>query len=1240
MISIRKSITLIALLLSSAIMAQIPADYYASASGQTGNELKTVLYNIIKGHTEYPYTSSATDTWDILKEADKDPNNSQNVLGIYSVFSMDAAAEYNGGNGWNREHVWAKSRGDFGTSNGAGTDCHHLRAADISTNSARNNRNFAESNTQYIDGSGQYSGTTNAYTGPDWTWEPPASVKGDVARMIFYMATRYEGENGEPDLELTETLLSSTDKSPLHGKMSDLLLWHSQDPVDEVERTRNDVIYGYQNNRNPFIDHPEYVDEIWGTTSSGPYFTSTANTTILEGTNYSYSITTAGGSGNRALAASTIPSWLTLNNSGNGNATLTGVPSANDVGNHNVVLNVTDGTDNATQSFSITVSPAGGSGEVVFINEIHYDNSSTDQGEAIELAGWSGLDLSGYSLVLYNGNGGASYNTTNLSGIFTDESNGFGFISFNISGIQNGAPDGVALVDGSNNVVQFLSYEGSMTATNGPANGQTSTNIGVYETSSTLVGYSLQLSGTGSQYSDFSWSSASSNTFGTVNSSQTMQGSAPNVAPTVSVTSPANGTDYSSLATINISANANDSDGSVTSVEFFVNGQSIGTDASSPYSINWTISNWGSYNLTATATDNEGALTTSTAISISATQPNQAPTVSISSPSNGAVYSNLDGISISASASDVDGTVSSVEFFVDGQSVGTDATSPFSVNWTIPNWGFYNLIAEATDNDGAQTLSTVINISAVEPVTGTVFINEIHYDNASTDQGEAIEVVGEAGVSLTNWKLELYNGNGGTLYDTENLSGTFTDDNNGFGFISFNMSGIQNGSPDGIALIDASGSVVQFLSYEGTFTATSGSANGMSSSDIGVSETSSTPVGESLQLTGTGLSYSEFTWVSPAGNTFGSLNNGQSFGTPNAAPSVSITSPSNWTQFDEGSSISISASAADIDGTISSVEFFIDGNSIGVDNSSPYSVNHTIGLGAYDITAEATDNLGAKTTSTIVSVIGNAVSSSVQLEYSDFESGWGNWTDGGGDCYRYTGGTYAWEGNAAAGIQDNSGAASSFYNTNGYDLTSYSSVEIDFYFYPRSMDNSNEDFWLQINNGSGWVTVATWARNIDFNNNTFYSSNVGMDASTYGFTSDVKFRFRCDASGNADDVYIDNITITAFTGGAGARMGTSNTEIETELAGARVDFEFDYIDSESSIIFPNPALDILNIQLAPGNDLSSIEIYSIEGELVFTELMMASNLLSVDISNLNSGMYILHLVKGDVIEMKKFAIKK
>ncbi len=247
--------------------AQIPAGYYDRAEDLKGSALKDSLYQIIKGHTEYAYTSSSsTDVWDILKETDRDTANPDNVILFYTGWSVDAAQEYNSGSGWSREHVWAKSRGDFGTDKGPGTDAHHLRPADISVNSARNSRWFDECSVPYVDGDGETGCFTSSTA---WVWEPRDAVKGDVARMLFYMATRYEGENGEPDLVLIDTIPSDDyTNEPVHALLSTLLKWHEADTVDSFERNRNEVVYSYQGNRNPFIDHPEWVNQIWGSDTS------------------------------------------------------------------------------------------------------------------------------------------------------------------------------------------------------------------------------------------------------------------------------------------------------------------------------------------------------------------------------------------------------------------------------------------------------------------------------------------------------------------------------------------------------------------------------------------------------------------------------------------------------------------------------------------------------------------------------------------------------------------------------------------------------------------------------------------------------------------------------------------------------------------------------------------------------------------------------------------------------------
>lgn len=158
-----------------------------------------------------------------------------------------------------------------------------------------------------------------------------------------------------------------------------------------------------------------------------------------------------------------------------------------------------------------------------------------------------------------------------------------------------------------------------------------------------------------------------------------------------------------------------------------------------------------------------------------------------------------------------------------------------------------------------------------------VFINEIHYDNASSDSNEGIEIAGPSGTNLSNYKLTLYNGGDNSTYGSViKLSGVIPNQSNGFGTLFFSIAGLQNGSPDGVAL-ENNGILIQFLSYEGTITAIDGIAAGQTSTDIGVSESGSTSVGESLQLKGTGATYEHFTWSGPSKSSYNAINSGQTF---------------------------------------------------------------------------------------------------------------------------------------------------------------------------------------------------------------------------------------------------------------------------------------------------------------------------------------------------------------------------
>ncbi|GAB6139717.1 ExeM/NucH family extracellular endonuclease [Methylosoma difficile] len=230
----------------------------------------------------------------------------------------------------------------------------------------------------------------------------------------------------------------------------------------------------------------------------------------------------------------------------------------------------------------------------------------------------------------------------------------------------------------------------------------------------------------------------------------------------------------------------------------------------------------------------------------------------------------------------------------------------------------------------------------------SVFINEIHYDNSGNDIGEAVEIAGPAGTDLTGWQLVRYNGNVPTAAVVYTLSAQTsalpasipgTLGSMGVVTVTFAADGLQNGGNDGIALVDGGGNVVQFLSYEGVTTTSTGAASGKTSTDIGVSETSSSPAGHSLQLTGSGNVYSDFTWTTPAPNTFGAANNGQTFTTITGSvnPSVSLAVSAKEGTETDTTVITVTATASEAVTSNQTVNLTVSGTNV---NAGDYSLNN------------------------------------------------------------------------------------------------------------------------------------------------------------------------------------------------------------------------------------------------------------------------------------------------------------
>lgn len=400
--------------------------------------------------------------------------------------------------------------------------------------------------------------------------------------------------------------------------------------------------------------------------------------------------------------------------------------------------------------------------DTVWITEFHYDNGGTDVDEFVEVSGPAGTDFTGWSIVLYNGNGGSVYDTDPLpAGSAAPCGSGLvlAVLSYPSNGIQNGAPDAIALVDPSGAVRDFVSYEGELTAANGPAAGLTAPDIGVAEPGNEM-GTSLQ------RASDGTWQAPRPATKGACNEEPVPPGEIVTVVVEPSAPLALVG------GTVSLSAAGFDAEGRAAATSF----------------------TW-------------------------------------------------------ASADEAVATVDASTGVATGHAAG-------------------EVLISATAANGVRG---EVTLRVARPGSGagdTAWINEIHYDNAGTDAGEAIEVAAPAGTDLAGWSLVLYNGSNGKAYDTSPLPASVTatcgSEELVLAVVTYPSNGIQNGPPDAIALVDAAQRVVDFRSYEGVLVAADGPAAGLTSVDIGTSQTNAEE--------GTSLQRTPLRWTRSLPATFGACN--------------------------------------------------------------------------------------------------------------------------------------------------------------------------------------------------------------------------------------------------------------------------------------------------------------------------------------------------------------------------------
>lgn len=252
------------------LVAQVPSNYYLSAEGKSGKELKTALHNIIRQGKRLGYGSGSGKTWSGFEVADLHPDGY--VWDMYSLNKRFFPGGAKAPGGMNIEHSVAKSWWG-GTNNDAYKDLYHLNPSDIAANSARSNYPLGINNgSTFSNGSIKVGKNTYGTEYSGLSFEPLDEYKGDFARAYLYMFTCYENFTWTGTSAPSMLVAHETWPMLRNWARNMLLEWHYNDPVSRKERNRMEAIYKLQSNRNPYIDHPELVGFIWGTSSTQPWY--------------------------------------------------------------------------------------------------------------------------------------------------------------------------------------------------------------------------------------------------------------------------------------------------------------------------------------------------------------------------------------------------------------------------------------------------------------------------------------------------------------------------------------------------------------------------------------------------------------------------------------------------------------------------------------------------------------------------------------------------------------------------------------------------------------------------------------------------------------------------------------------------------------------------------------------------------------------------------------------------------
>jgi hypothetical protein len=621
----------------------------------------------------------------------------------------------------------------------------------------------------------------------------------------------------------------------------------------------------------------------------------------------------------------------------------------------------------------------------------------------------------------------------------------------------------------------------------------------------------------------------------------------------------------------------------------------------------------GTYILTYNVSDSSGNAASEITRTVIVNAPVVGCTGGISSFPYSESFENTLGLWTQSSSDDIDWTV-------DASGTPSSGTGP-----TSASLGTYYIYVEAS-SPNYPSRRAIINSPCFDlsGLTQATFSFDYHMYGAADMGTIDLEISNDEGASWTsvwnqtgnqgnswltvNINLNAYVGSGIQLRFNRFVGSTWQAD---IAIDSINLTGF--GGPDTTApVITLNGSSTINLEQGDTY-----SEQGASASDNVDGDISSNIIigGNTVNTNVVGTYLITYDVSDNAGNTATQVTRTVNVNLDSTAPIISLIGSSTINLNIGDTYTEQGATATDnFDGNISA-NIVIGGDFVNTNLVGNYVINYNV--------IDAAGNAAVQVVRDVI--VTDPTSGPVVLNEGYFETGWDNWVSGGSDCFRVSSNN-SYEGNYSIQIRDNSGVGSAMTLSN-IDVSPYSEIVIDFYFYVFSMENG-EDFWVQFYNGSSWSTVASYVSGSGINNNTFYNASVTLTPAQYNFALNSGFRFQCDASGNNDQIFIDQVTIT---GNYGTSRNLYNNLIELNTFSRGEPSAF-IIFNEDFKVYPNPVkYSDLNVSV-PGISKFSYRIINTIGQIVIE----GNSEGKIDVSKLQNGMYLIEVNDGEEIMTKRF----